>query len=78
MAQTPIVKTETKSVVSLTQKIALSFVVAIGLVVVASAGFAAFLTWTENDQSPLPTQTGTPSTSEVLGVDHTFEIPAAE
>jgi hypothetical protein len=69
--------------VSLTQRIALLFVVTVGVIVVGSVAFAAILTWTSKDSAPVQTAlsdkaTQTPS---VLGVetDFTFEIdgPAA-
>jgi hypothetical protein len=68
---------ETKTAVTLTQRIALGFVVTVGLVVVGSAMFAAAITWTRRDATPTTTvSTSTPSTGAVLGVDHTFDIPA--
>jgi hypothetical protein len=80
MATPPAVKTTTQTSVSTTQRIALSFVIGVGVVVVGSALFAAAITWTRKDSISTTTSTApsSPSTSQILGVDHTFVVPPAE
>lgn len=82
MPVTTPVRTETKTSVGLSQRVALLFVIGVGVLVVGSVLFAAVYTWTAKPETTTARANTNVSAnanvnSAVLGVDHTFTTKAA-
>ncbi|USN54008.1 MAG: hypothetical protein H6760_02455 [Candidatus Nomurabacteria bacterium] len=65
---------QTTTQVSTSQKIALLYVVSVGVIVLGSVLFSAIYTWTGGKQDTIPTASATKTyrNGEVLGVDQVF------